>query len=78
MLLFTYYLTLTKTTEDTIVQTYEKMSKKQLLNELLDYGISIFNEMDSKEILIEALYQEIEYDSKYPEAVQFTLKKSQW
>lgn len=58
---------------------YEKMSKEQLINELLDRGINIFTDLDSKETLIEALYQEDEFESEYSEAeVHRAVKKSEW
>lgn len=57
---------------------YEKMSKEQLLNELMDRGISIFTEDDSKQTLIEALYQEDLYENEYPDVRPTSPRQNEW
>lgn len=57
---------------------YEKMTKEQLLNELLDRGITLFNLEDSKSIMIETLYQEDEYENKFPQSIESYPKKNDW
>lgn len=54
------------------------MTKDQLLQELLDHGISIFDEEDSRETMIEALYLDDEFQDEYPDSYQRPLKNSEW
>lgn len=54
------------------------MTKEQLLNELLDRGITLFNLEDSKSIMIETLYQEDEYENKFPQSIESYPKKNDW
>lgn len=53
---------------------YERMTKSQLLEELLDRGIACFSEEDSSETLIEALYRDDEYGDEFPEAYHKPVK----
>lgn len=60
------------------IRRYEKMSKAELIFELLERGISCFDEEDSRETMIEALYQEDAFINDYPETKHYVPRKSEW
>lgn len=57
---------------------YEKMSKTELLDELNSRGISCFDEQDDETELIEALYVDDDYETKFPMAERFSMRRSEY
>ena len=47
---------------------YKDMTKLQLLKELCDRGVDMYDEQDDREMLVDVLDGLDEYDAKYPNA----------